>query len=106
MICFALYIGYYMNTNYTVFIFLDMVKLLNTILHAKEINTQLEGKLALACLDVDCDQKSPRKEDENNDTTLSNFPLILQSSHLEDSNFKHQFFITRSSFQVSHCLTC
>lgn len=76
------------------------------IFHAKEINAQLEGKFALACLEIDCDQKSPKNENENNDTTLSNFPIILQSPHLEDSNFKHNFFITRSSFQVSHCLTC
>lgn len=71
------------------------------ILHAKEINTQLEGKFTLACLDIEYEQKSSKKEDENNKTTLSYFPIILQSSHLEDSDFKHQFFITRSSFQVS-----
>lgn len=47
--------------------------------------------------------ESPHSKDKKNPSTmLSIGPLILQSSQLEDSNFKDQFFVTRSSFQVNH----
>jgi len=78
------------------------------LLHAKVLNTQFEGDFSLACLGVDDDKvrcKSLRNGDENNDkNNMSISPLILQFSHLEDSNFKDQFFVTRSSFQVNHII--
>lgn len=48
---------------------------------------------------------SPQKDDKNDDkksnAAMSVGPLHLQSSQLEESNFKDQFFVTRSSFQVN-----
>lgn len=141
--------------------FLDKKKLLNTILHSKVINTQLEVELVLSCLGVDSGQTLPKslqainrkdcedrddhknrddhkdrdnhknrddhedrddhknthdqkyKDDKNKNDQIyrvdhkvkevmpsSIGPLILQFTQLEESNFKNQFFITRSSFQV------
>jgi len=125
--------------------FLDKKKLLNTILHSKVINTQLEIELVLSCLGVDSGQTLPKslrainkkdhkdrddhknrddhedrddqkyKDDKNKNDQIyrvdhkvkevmpsSIGPLILQFTQLEESNFKNQFFITRSSFQVMY----
>lgn len=41
-------------------------------------------------------------EEKNDEVLLSIDHLILQSSELEESNFKDQFFVTRSSFQVNN----
>lgn len=133
--------------------FLDKKKLLNTILHSKVINTQLEVELVLSCLGVDSGQTLPkslrainkkdhedrddhknRNDHENRDDHKNTHdqkykdnknkndqihrvdhkvkevmpssigPLILQFTQLEESNFKNQFFITRSSFQVIYLL--
>lgn len=78
--------------------FLETSTLLNTVLKHKVINTQFEVDFKLACIDAShlCNYLTQieDKEEEPNDS------LTLQSSHLEDSNFKNQFFVTRCSFQV------
>jgi len=81
---------------------------MNTIFEAEVINTQFEENLALTCMDY-IDNQTPQKsvqsedkKDDYNDVELISLsPLILQPTVLEDSNFKNQFFITRSSFQVN-----
>jgi len=105
--------------------FLDNKKLLNTILHTKVINSQLEVEFVLSCMGIDSSQspskpledinrKDPRnrndhedKDDQNNtdghedkEGSSPIVPKILQYTQLEESNFKTHFFITRSSFQV------
>ncbi|XP_025191497.1 uncharacterized protein LOC112591790 isoform X1 [Melanaphis sacchari] len=119
-------------------------RLLNTILHSKVINTQLEIEFALSCMEVDdcktlhkplqainrkvhkniddhedrddwkyIDDYENRKDQKYRDDcenrvdhkvnkimSSSIGPLILQFSQLEESNFKNQFFVTRSSFQI------
>lgn len=87
---------------------LGTTKLLNTILHAKIINTQFEVGITLACLGLNnaSHEKDKSLEDSyininNPDFLLSSISVDLQSSLLEESNFKNQFFITRSSFQVN-----
>lgn len=79
------------------------------LLHAKVLNTQLEGDFGLTCLGMhngEIQYKPLHDDDEDNDKSslpaMSISPLILQSSQLEDSNFKDQFFVTRSSFQVNY----
>jgi len=101
---------------------LDSKKLLNTILHSKVINSQLEVEFVLSCMGVDSCQSSSKSleainrkdrknrnnlEDDQKDTDeyedeeeSSSIPMILQYTQLEESNFKTHFFITRSSFQV------
>jgi len=104
--------------------FLDNKKLLNTILHSKVINSQLEVEFVLSCMGVDScqspsklleatnrkdhrnkndhedkdDQKDADRHEDNEGS--SPVPKILQFTQLEESNFKTHFFITRSSFQV------
>lgn len=143
-----MYLLHYVQTKKTltynlIFIFLDKKKLLNTILHSKVINTQLEVELVLSFLGIDSGQTLPKslqainrkdhedrddhkdkdnhknthdqkyKDDKNKNDQIykvnhkvkevmpsSIGPLILQFTQLEESNFKNQFFITRSSFQV------
>lgn len=107
--------------------FLDTHKLFSTILHSKAINTQLEDQLFLSALEVDSCQTSPKPFQANNRKSHINEnigdqndrdeqehsdeyknievhssigPMILQFTLLEDTNFKDQFFVTRSSFQV------
>jgi len=118
--------------------FLDNKKLLNTILHSKVINTQLEVEVVLSCLGVNSCQTPSKplqaintkdhknrndhkdRDDHKNANDLKHEddykdrvdpkdkemmsssigPLILQFTQLEESNFKNQFFVTRSSFQV------
>lgn len=99
--------------------FLDSKKLLNTILHSKVINSQLEVEFVLSCMGVDSCQSPPKhleainrndhkdkddqeNTDEHKDKEVPSpiFPVILQYTQLEESNFKANFFITRSSFQV------
>jgi hypothetical protein len=68
----------------------------------------LEANFSLACLGFNDSQlfsSSKIKnvsEEKNNDALLSVSQFILQSSELEESNFKEQFFVTRSSFQVNN----
>lgn len=92
--------------------FLDTVKLLNTVLQAKTINIQFEVDLALACSSVNdtqtsfkCLQAENKKNERPDSALMSIDSLLLQSTHLEDSNFKNQFFVTKCSFQVNHCHT-
>jgi len=103
--------------------FIDNKKLLNTILHSKVINSQLEVEFVLSCMDSCQSSSQPleainRKyhrnrnnqedEDDQKDTdghedkegSSPIVPKILQYTQLEESNFKTHFFITRSSFQV------
>ncbi|XP_060849131.1 uncharacterized protein LOC132928463 [Rhopalosiphum padi] len=113
-------------------------KLLNTILHSKVINTQLEVEVVLSCLGVNSCQTPSKplqaintkdhknrndhkdRDDHKNANDLKHEddykdrvdpkdkemmsssigPLILQFTQLEESNFKNQFFVTRSSFQI------
>lgn len=84
--------------------------MLNTVLQAKKINIQFEVDLALACSSVNNTQTSSKclqAEDiinERPDSALMSIDsLLLQSTHLEDSNFKNQFFVTKCSFQVNYC---
>ncbi|VVC33975.1 Hypothetical protein CINCED_3A024185 [Cinara cedri] len=85
----------------------NTTKLLNTILHDEIINTQFEFDVTLTCLglnnpnkDKPLEIKNRNDKDNNTDVALSLDPVALQSSLLEESNFKDQFFITRSSFQI------
>lgn len=111
---------YYIKYEYTIlinqcldkvmssFFFIDTSKLLNTIMHAKIINTQFEVGVTSACLHFNNPSQDKPIEDKNanvnnTDVLLSPVPVDLQSSILEESNFKNQFFITRSSFQVNIC---
>lgn len=84
--------------------------MLNTVLQAKTINIQFEVGLALACSSVNntqtssmCLQAEDKKNERPDSALMSIDSLLLQSTHLEDSNFKNQFFVTKCSFQVNHC---
>lgn len=92
---------------------LDSKKLLNTILHSKVINSQLEVEFILSGMGADSCQSPPkpleainRKDNKNRNNHEDKevpspiVPMILQYTQLEESNFKTHFFITRSSFQV------
>lgn len=77
---------------------------------AKEVNARLDVNFGLACLGGEDDQNQTlqnvpqtenKNDDKNNSTAVSIGPLYLQTSQLEESNFKEQFFVTRSSFQVN-----
>jgi len=82
--------------------FIDTSKLLNTVLKYKIINTQFEVDLKLACIDADDSESLPNylTQEDKKKQGMPIDSLILQSTHLEDSNFKNQFFVTRCSFQV------
>lgn len=92
--------------------FVDTTELLKTVLNVKTRNTRLEEDFTLACLDIepnyDCNHHSPPQSNKiqqvvhNIDIPSINESLILPYTTLEESNFKSQFFVTRSSFNVSH----
>lgn len=80
-------------------------------MHAQEANTRLEVNFGLTCLGGKDDQSNTlpnslqtgkENDDKNKSTAISIGPLYLQSSQLEESNFKDQFFVTRNSFQVNY----
>lgn len=77
------------------------MQLLHTALQFKAINTRLEIKLQLACMDIDKSQIEVEDQKKKVKSLMSVGPLTLQSTQLEDSDFKNQFFLSRSSFQVN-----
>jgi len=70
------------------------------VLQSKAINTQFEVKLQLACMDID-DSQIKAEDKKEVKSVMSVGPLTLKSTQLEDSDFKNQFFLSRSSFQVN-----
>lgn len=72
---------------------------------AKEENNRFEVYFGLTCLGgIDSQSQTLLNSEQSkiiNDNNNPDSPLYLQSSHLEESNFKDQFFVTRSSFEVN-----
>lgn len=95
---------YYQTVTFSTF--LENSKLLKTIFHTQVTNNQLEVDSISTCLGIVDKKESSDQSHSSEENCTSIEPLILQSSLLEDSNFKDQFFITRSSFQVIHNCIC
>ncbi|XP_050422987.1 uncharacterized protein LOC126834838 [Adelges cooleyi] len=79
------------------------MKLLNTVAHAKAINFNFEAELLLESLNDKDDRTVEIVDDEHQDDSKEDdglLPMTAVSSQLEDSNFKSQYFVSRSSFYI------
>lgn len=70
------------------------------MIQCKVMNTQLEFDFGLACMCSDADECPKDCNKCQDELRNNNSKLIFPCSHLEESNFKNQFFVTRSSFNV------